>query len=70
MWYRSKLTLKQFAAGILTPATTRKIHATKKHHAGEENVEKAFQNFQQACERAKLSDIKNTLLVWARLHFF
>ncbi len=69
MWYRSKLTLKQFAAGLLTPSSTAKTLSVKNNEIKEPSVDKAFQNFQQACKNENLSDIKQALLIWARLHF-
>ena len=69
MWYRSKLTLKQFAAGLLSPTTPANKKSQAKQNAKNTNVDKAFQDFQDACKKNKLSEIRQSLLVWARLHF-
>jgi hypothetical protein len=73
MWYRSKLTLKQFAAGILVPASSEKDSSTTGEGVNtstrETNVDTAYQDFQQACKNSDLSAIRQCLLGWARLHF-
>lgn len=69
MWYRSKLTLKQFAAGLLSPTSPVNKKPQTQQSAKNTNADKAFQDFQQACKKNKLSEIRQTLLVWARLHF-
>jgi hypothetical protein len=69
MWYRSKLTLKQFATGLLTPASQVNKKSQAKEGINKLNADKAFQNFQQACKRNKLSAIRQSLLIWAQLHF-
>lgn len=76
MWYRSKLTLKQFAAGMLIPASSETAYFTnseernnKTHTTRETNVDTAYLEFQQACKKSDLSTIRQSLLSWARLHF-
>jgi len=69
MWYRSKLTIKQFAAGILTPAAPVKETSRQDVNIKKPNVDAAFKEFQQACKESKLAEIRQSLLAWARLHF-
>lgn len=69
MWYRSKLTLKQFASGLLTPSTLSNKNSPTHNESDLLSVDKALQNFQQACKKSNLSEIRQSLLIWARLHF-
>lgn len=69
MWYRSKLTLKQFAAGIITPSIPKKEHSSSNDEIKKLNVKSAFHAFQQACKKNDLAEIRQALLAWARLHF-
>ncbi|MBN4053293.1 protein BatD [Haliea sp. AH-315-K21] len=69
MWYRSKLTLKQFAAGILAPTASLKEKSSLNSNRKKLNVDAAFQEFQEACKELKLPEIRLSLLTWARLHF-
>lgn len=69
MWYRSKLTLKQFATGLLTPATFSNKQLAENEDVKSLDVDKAFKDFQQSCKENNLSNIRQSLLIWARLHF-
>ena len=69
MWYRSKLTLKQFATGIPSPPMLRKEQSSSNHNQNKLNANSAFTAFQQACKKNNLTDVRQTLLAWARLHF-
>lgn len=68
MWYRSKLTLKQFATGIMTPSATIK-ETTASDETIKLNTNTAFHAFQQACKDRDLPEIRRALLAWARLYF-
>ncbi|MFL2840334.1 MAG: BatD family protein [Pseudohongiellaceae bacterium] len=69
MWYRSKLTLKQFTSGIFNPAVSREQNTLSSQNIKKTNVDRAFNDFQEACKRKKLPEIRLLLLAWAQLHF-
>ncbi|MDG2091549.1 MAG: BatD family protein [Gammaproteobacteria bacterium] len=69
MWYRSKLTLKQFAAGIISPSVAKKELTSSNDDVKKINVNTAFLAFQQACKKSTLPEIRQALLTWARLYF-
>jgi len=69
MWYRNKLTLKQFASGLLTPSTVPNKKSTAHNDSNQLSADKALQNLQKACKKSNLSEIRQSLLTWARLHF-
>jgi len=74
MWYRSKLTLKQFATGMLSSTSSEAAQNARGRTNGtqtlqETNVDTAYREFQQACKNSDLSAIRLSLLSWVRLHF-
>ncbi len=70
MWYRSNLSLKQFASGILASGISLKKPVTS------ENIEpipatadEMLQQFIQSCEQKNVSQARQRLLIWARIFF-
>ena len=69
MWYLSKLALKQFTAGIISPSAENKRNILSNKNIKIINVNTAFHAFQKACKKRILPEIRQTLLSWSRLYF-
>lgn len=69
MWYRSRALLKQFETGNVSSATNTEKFSKADASIDDNNASAAFRNFQNACTKKSLTDVRRELLYWARLHF-